>query len=165
MGGPDSDAEIVTGAGPGGGPHVRVFQPNGTAEGGGFMAFSPAFHGGINVAANCTNGVTRIAVAPATEANAAAIFSGSGQPLDPGFALEPGNENLSGVDVALGALDPTDNPPVQLVTAFSGDPGNDEAVDAQIYGVLLPTTREDNPLAAFDAYGAALRISVAVGQL
>src|SRR5438874_1966615 len=46
---------IVAGAGAGGGPHVRVwkFDPdqNILSEVGGFMAFSPAFGGGVHVAA------------------------------------------------------------------------------------------------------------------
>jgi hypothetical protein len=46
----DGDAvdEIVTGPGAGGGPHVRIFTPDG-AEVGGFMAFAPNFTGGVSV--------------------------------------------------------------------------------------------------------------------
>jgi hypothetical protein len=50
------DAEIVTGAGPGGGPHVKVFdyrpgQPGGAAPIASLMAYDPAFRGGVFVAA------------------------------------------------------------------------------------------------------------------
>ncbi len=41
--------EIITGAGAGGGPHVRVFKTDGSVVGG-FMAFDPAFPGGVRVA-------------------------------------------------------------------------------------------------------------------
>lgn len=41
--------EIITGAGAGGGPHVRVFKGDGTPLSG-FMAYSPAFPGGVRVA-------------------------------------------------------------------------------------------------------------------
>ena len=41
--------EIITGAGAGGGPHVRVFRGDGTPLSG-FMAYSPAFPGGVRVA-------------------------------------------------------------------------------------------------------------------
>jgi protocatechuate 3,4-dioxygenase beta subunit/photosystem II stability/assembly factor-like uncharacterized protein len=41
---------VVTGAGPGGGPHVRVFNSNTGDEIWGFFAFDPRFAGGVNVA-------------------------------------------------------------------------------------------------------------------
>lgn len=45
----DGKAEIITGAGPGGGPHVRVFKADGTPLAG-FMAYDKSFRGGIDVA-------------------------------------------------------------------------------------------------------------------
>jgi len=42
---------IITGAGPGGGPHVRVFGATGSPQGLGFMAYDLAFRGGVSVAA------------------------------------------------------------------------------------------------------------------
>ncbi len=41
--------EIITGAGPGAGPHVNIFQSNGFQVGG-FFAYSQQFTGGVNVA-------------------------------------------------------------------------------------------------------------------
>jgi len=46
----DGIAEIVTGAGPGGGPHIKVFNGNGS-ELQSFFAFGPSFTGGVYVAA------------------------------------------------------------------------------------------------------------------
>jgi len=51
----DGQDEIVTGAGGGGGPHVKVFRYDKdsnvlTQVGGGFMAYNPAFPGGVHVA-------------------------------------------------------------------------------------------------------------------
>jgi hypothetical protein len=47
----DGRSDIITGAGPGGGPHVRVWNATSFAEIGGFFAYDPAFAGGIHVAA------------------------------------------------------------------------------------------------------------------
>ncbi len=52
----DDKAEIVTGAGPGGGPHVRTFGGDGSAVGGGFFAYDPAFTGGVSVAVGNADG-------------------------------------------------------------------------------------------------------------
>jgi hypothetical protein len=46
----DFKAEIITGAGPGGGPHVEVFTGDGTRLTS-FQAYDPAFRGGVSVAA------------------------------------------------------------------------------------------------------------------
>jgi hypothetical protein len=61
----DGQPDLITGAGPGGGPHVRVFDGatlneiplNGTpAFAHGFYAFDPNFHGGVYVATADLNG-------------------------------------------------------------------------------------------------------------
>src|SRR4029450_7035605 len=56
----DGFADIVTGAGPGGGPHVRAFDGVTGADlpgaVGGFFAYDPAFPGGVRVAAGDVNG-------------------------------------------------------------------------------------------------------------
>src|SRR5262249_47260881 len=64
----DNDLDVITGAGAGGGPHVKVIdgsklsqvQANGeianSALLAGFYAYAPAFAGGVNVAAADVNG-------------------------------------------------------------------------------------------------------------
>ena len=47
----DGDVDIIAGAGPGGGPHVRVFSGVDLAELASFFAYDPAFIGGVQVAA------------------------------------------------------------------------------------------------------------------
>jgi hypothetical protein len=51
----DGKAEIVTGAGEGGGPHVRYFNDRGEFRGH-FFAYDENFRGGVNVAAGDING-------------------------------------------------------------------------------------------------------------
>jgi hypothetical protein len=48
--------EIVTGAGFGGGPHVRIFSGGGKLMHPGFFAYDTAFRGGVNVALGDTDG-------------------------------------------------------------------------------------------------------------
>lgn len=56
----DGKAEIITGSGSGGGPHVKVFRLGGSTnplqEVSGFFAFAPSFTGGVNVASGDLDG-------------------------------------------------------------------------------------------------------------
>ena len=52
----DGIVDIVTGAGPGGGPHVKVFSGVDLSELASFFAYDPAFGGGVFVAAGDVNG-------------------------------------------------------------------------------------------------------------
>jgi len=60
--GPPGHAEIIVGAGPGGGPHVRTFRYAGGAPGGvqdfgvSFFPYDPGFTGGVHVAAGDLDG-------------------------------------------------------------------------------------------------------------
>jgi len=53
----DGKAEIITGAGPGGGPQVRIFKADGTPISS-FMAYAPTFRGGVDVAVKASSGST-----------------------------------------------------------------------------------------------------------
>ena len=48
--GADATDSIVTSPGAGGGPHVRVWNADGSPQSGGFMAYDPGFIGGVYVA-------------------------------------------------------------------------------------------------------------------
>lgn len=52
----DATQEIITGAGPGGGSHVRVFTKDGKALVGGFFAYGQSFRGGVSVATGDVDG-------------------------------------------------------------------------------------------------------------
>ena len=51
----DGEKEIITGAGPGGGPHVRVFNKDGVLISTGFFAYNKNFRGGISFAVSDIN--------------------------------------------------------------------------------------------------------------
>lgn len=51
----DGTNEIITGAGPGGGPHVRIFKSDGTPVGG-FFAYDATLRNGVNVAVGDLDG-------------------------------------------------------------------------------------------------------------
>lgn len=52
----DGQDEVIVGAGPGGGPHIRVFEANGNWKPIQFFAFHPSYRGGVRVAAGDVDG-------------------------------------------------------------------------------------------------------------
>ena len=52
----DANTEFITGAGVGGGPHVKIFDNDSSFTGRHFMAYDPNFTGGIDVASGDING-------------------------------------------------------------------------------------------------------------
>ncbi|MGB0757151.1 MAG: S8 family serine peptidase [Patescibacteria group bacterium] len=91
----DGIAEIITGAGSGGGPHVRVFNAQGAVQSQ-FMAYNENFRGGVNVAVGdiAVNGSSEIITAPAADGGAhIRIFSPNGSIASQWFAAP---ENIKG---------------------------------------------------------------------
>jgi hypothetical protein len=100
----DGVAEIITGAGPGGGPHVRVFKADGTPIGG-FMAYDPGFKGGVYVGTvKSPDGKTDWIVTGAGEGGGThvRVFDFHGNVGANGFMYGPPGDT-SGVRVAGGA--------------------------------------------------------------
>ncbi|MCD6471438.1 S8 family serine peptidase [bacterium] len=95
---------IVTGAGPGGGPHVKVVKTNGLTMSS-FMAYDPRFRGGVNVSAGDVDGDGKeeIVTAPASHGGAhIRIFNFNGKLKYQFFALKKswrGGLNVSTCDL------------------------------------------------------------------
>nr|MCU0706303.1 Ig-like domain-containing protein [Fimbriiglobus sp.] len=103
----DGVMDLAVGAGPGGGPHVRVFDGATGAELASFFAFDPAFTGGVNVASGDINGdgvADLIVGAGAGGGPHVKAFDGkTGAEIHSFFAFDP--TFRGGVNVAVGDLD------------------------------------------------------------
>ena len=56
----DGMTDVITGAGPGGGPHVRVISGAALSELASFYAYDPVFAGGVSVAVGDLDGDGRV---------------------------------------------------------------------------------------------------------
>jgi len=101
----DGQAEIVAAAGPGGGPHIRIFNLSGDLVGQ-FFAFKTNFRGGVKVATADVNrdGKDEIIVAAASGGDSEIkIFNGQGGFLGSFYAYD--NKFKGGLNIATGDLD------------------------------------------------------------
>jgi hypothetical protein len=102
----DGYADIITGSGPGGGPHVKVFNGVGAAEIRSFFAYSVSFTGGVFVASGDITGVGRADIITGTDSGSAPhvkVFNGSSlAELHSFFAYTP--SFLGGVRVTAGDM-------------------------------------------------------------
>jgi peptidoglycan hydrolase-like protein with peptidoglycan-binding domain len=141
----DGRAEVVTGPGPTGGPHVRVFNGTGGLRSE-WMAYNPAFPGGVNVGIG--NG--RVITAPAGDGGPhVRVFSATGGVTSEWMAFDPGFEG--GVTVAAGDVDGS-----PAVVTGAGPGGGPHVV------VFTPSGA---PRSGFFAYGQGFAggVNVAVG--
>ncbi|OIP79634.1 MAG: hypothetical protein COV80_02380 [Parcubacteria group bacterium CG11_big_fil_rev_8_21_14_0_20_48_46] len=99
----DGRDDIVTGAGPGGGPHVRIFDDHGNLKGQ-FFAYGSSYHGGIAVGVGkLASGAYRIVTAPLQGNPTVRIFDPQGK-LDRDF-LAYAPTFHGGVSLAVGDVD------------------------------------------------------------
>jgi serralysin len=101
----DARADIVTGAGPGGSPHVKVFSAATGAEIRSFFAYAAGFSGGVFVAAGDVNGDRRsdIITGPGGGGGSQVrVFSGTGAGELTSFFAYPGF--FGGVSVGVADL-------------------------------------------------------------
>ena len=99
--------EIITGAGFGGGPHVRIFDASGYPFDPGFFAYDPFFRGGVNVTCADLNGDSKSEIITGAGIGGGPhirIFDKIGHLVDPGFfAFDESKRN--GVKVAAQDID------------------------------------------------------------
>ncbi|HVS70613.1 MAG TPA: FG-GAP-like repeat-containing protein [Phycisphaerae bacterium] len=103
----DGKADIIVGAGAGGGPQVEIFSGANNAILASYYAFSPGFSGGIEVAAGDVNGDGHADVAATTGAGVQAqarVFSGDSSTVLWQSFLGPGNF-LGGAHITLADVD------------------------------------------------------------
>ena len=160
----DGVAELVTGAGPGGGPHVRVWSlgVGSVSEPAGFFAYDPAFRGGVFVALGDVtgDGVAEIVTGagPGGGPHVRVWSLGGGRISERAgfFAFATGF--AGGVTVAAGDL--TGDGVAEIVTG-TGAGGGSRVRAWSLRGGRLTM------LADFFAYGPAFpgRVSVAVGDV
>lgn len=127
----DGKDEIVTGAGAGGSPHVRVVDRFGKSVSG-FYAYSPSFHGGVDVAAEDVSGDGRAEIMTGPGPGGAPdvrAFWYDGRPISSFLAFAP--QFTGGVSVATSkrwdnwtglivGAGPTGGPHVRVMS-FTGD--------------------------------------------
>ena len=124
----DGRADIITGAGPGGGPHVRVFSGVDLHEIYSFYAYTPTFAGGVYVAAGDVDGDGHADIITGAGAGGGPhvrVFSGVDlHELASFFAYDP--TFAGGVHVAAGDID--EDGRVDVITGAG--PGGDPHVKA-----------------------------------
>src|SRR5206468_1819547 len=120
----DGVAEIVTGAGEGGGPHVRIFNGRTGAIVGQFFAYDQAFTGGVHVAVGDVTGDGQADIVTGAGAGGSAhvrIFNGRSLQLENEFTAYP-ETFTGGVYVAVADVNGDGRPDIITGTGPGGAP-------------------------------------------
>jgi 2',3'-cyclic-nucleotide 2'-phosphodiesterase (5'-nucleotidase family) len=167
----DGIKDIVVAAGPGGGPHVKVFDGLSGNEIASFFAYDASFRGGVNVAVGDLNGDGRLELitgagaggGPHVKAFALNFSAGRAttQEVASFFAYAPSFRG--GVSVAAG--DVNGDGASDIITGAG--PGGGPHVKAFGFGAPAPALGARQELASFYAYDANFRggVSVASGNI
>lgn len=153
----DGTDEIITGAGPGGGPHIKVFRTDGKLIRSWF-AYEKGFHGGVSVsAADLDNdGKIEIIVAPkGSYWPIVRIFNQRGKLLHEFYAYN--GDFTGGVDVSAQAA--TDERPGRIITGAG--PGGGPQVR-----IFTSTGYNVGSFYAYDkAFKGGVRVSISEGAI
>ncbi len=128
----DGTEEIITGAGNGGGPHIRIFNLAGKIKGS-FMAYDKNFRGGVNVAAGDLNGdgVAEIVTGAGKGGGPhIRVFDASGQVKAQFMAYD--KNFRGGVNVAIGDVD---GDGIKDIVTGAGKGGGPQVSVFDMYGV------------------------------
>jgi murein DD-endopeptidase MepM/ murein hydrolase activator NlpD len=117
----DGKAEIITGTGPGGGPHVKIFKANGTLMKE-FFAYDSAFRGGIDVAAAKDGSGGVVITSPGAGGGPhVKVFSDKGSLRKEFFAYDPNFK--TGLRISAGNVNTSSTEPeIVVVPASIGGP-------------------------------------------
>ncbi|MBI4090331.1 MAG: L,D-transpeptidase family protein [Candidatus Kerfeldbacteria bacterium] len=116
----DGQAEVITAAGPGGGPEVRTYSQDGSLRSR-FFAYGRGFRGGVRIAAADLDGDGRAEIVTGPGPGGGPeirVFDGRGTKLASFFAYDRGFRG--GVNVAVGPLGANGEPRIVTGSGFGG---------------------------------------------
>lgn len=150
----DGVLDVITGAGNGGGPHVKVFNGKDGKEIASFYAYDPNFTGGVNVAAGDLDGDGKAEVITGAGVGGnphVKVFDATTLAEKRSFYAFDLGTTLNGVSVAAGDLDGNGLAEIIVGAGVGSQPA------VRVYGV------GDAPVSTFFAYDARYSTGTAVG--
>jgi hypothetical protein len=131
----DGNKEIITGAGPGGGPHVRVFNKDGELINPGWFAYNKNFLGGISVAVADLNNDGELEIITGAGLGGSPhvrVFNKNGELINQFFAYD--SNFYGGISVTAGDVN---NDGIREIITSPGRGGNSQVKIFTQYGHLL----------------------------